>query len=278
MTQTLAVPESRFAEVDGLRIHYREVGTGTPVVMLHGTGPGASGWSNFRLTVPAFAADYRVIVPDLPRYGQSSKVPITGPRLTVLSGIIRGFLDQVGVDRAHIIGNSMGGQVAMKLAIDHPERIRRLVAIGSPPVRSSSMGPSPAEGIRMIEGYYKGTGPSLEKMRSLLQAIVYDQRFLNEEIIRDRYEASIDPETIAANAGPMWDKEHLEGQLERLTTPVLLIWGQDDRFAHLDIALRMVREMSNARLLVFSRCGHWAQVEHAAEFNSAVRTFLESDL
>ena len=278
MTQTLAMPESRFAEVDGLRIHYREVGTGAPVVMLHGTGPGASGWSNFRLTVPAFAADYRVIVPDLPRYGQSSKVPITGPRLTVLSGIIRGFLDQVGVDRAHFIGNSMGGQVDMKLAIDHPDRVGRLVAIGSPPLRASAMAPSPAEGIRLIEAYYKGSGPSLDKMRSLLQAIVFDQRFLSEEIIRDRFEASVDPETIAANAGPMWEKEDLEGQLGRLTAPVLLIWGQDDRFAHLDIALRMVREMSDARLLVFSRCGHWAQVEHAAEFNSAVRTFLESDL
>jgi pimeloyl-ACP methyl ester carboxylesterase len=101
MTQTLAIPESRFADVGDLSIHYREVGEGAPLVMLHGTGPGASGWSNFRLTVPAFADDYRVIVPDLPRYGQSSKVPIQGPRLTVLSKVILGFLDRVGVERAH---------------------------------------------------------------------------------------------------------------------------------------------------------------------------------
>jgi pimeloyl-ACP methyl ester carboxylesterase len=277
-TQTPAIPESRFADVDGLSIHYREVGQGPPLVMLHGTGPGASGWSNFRLTVPSFEGDHRVIVPDLPRYGQSSKVPITGPRLTVLSKVIRGFLDRLGVERADFIGNSMGGQVAMKLAIDSPERVRRLVAIGSPPLRGSSMGPTPPDGIRLIEAYYKGSGPSLEKMRALLQAIVYDQRFLTEEIIRDRYDASIDPDTIAANAGPMWEKEDLEGQLDRLTAPVLLIWGQDDRFAHLDVALRMVRELGNARLLVFSRCGHWAQVEHAAEFNSAVRTFLTTEL
>jgi len=278
MTQTRVEPESRFADVDGLSIHYREVGSGEPLVMLHGTGPGASGWSNFRLTVPAFADAYRVIVPDLPRYGASSKVPITGPRLTVLSKVIAGFLDRIGVERASFIGNSMGGQVALKLAIDHPERVSRLVAIGSPPLKGSSMGPTPPDGIRLIEAYYKGSGPSLDKMRALLQAIVYDQRFLTEDVVRERYEASVDPDTIAANAGPMWEKEDLEGQLERLTAPVLLIWGQDDRFAHLDVALRMVRELANARLLVFSRCGHWAQVEHAAEFNSAVRTFLETDL
>ncbi len=277
MTAAMA-PESRFVEVDGLRIHYQETGTGQPVVMLHGTGPGASGWSNFRLTVPAFAGDHRVIVPDLPRYGRSSKIAIQGPRLTLLSGIILKFLDAIGVERADFIGNSMGGQIAMKLAIDHPGRVRRLVVIGSPPVRASSMGPSPAEGIRMIEGYYKGSGPSLDKMRAIIQALVYDQRFATEGVIQARYQDSIDPEVLTANAGPLWEREHLEGQLERLEAPIMLIWGQDDRFAQLDIALRMIRELPDARLLVFARCGHWAQVEHAAEFNQAVRTFLEVDL
>lgn len=271
------VPDGRFADVDGLKIHYREVGGGTPLVMLHGTGPGASGWSNFRSTVPAFP-DYRVIVPDLPRYGASSKVAITGPRLTVLSGIIAGFLDVVGVERAHFIGNSMGGQVAMKLAIDRPDRVDRVVVIGSPPLRASSMAPWPAEGIRLIEGYYRGDGPSLDKMRAIIRTLVYDQSYATEAVIADRYAASIDPDVIAANAGPLWDREDLEGQLGRLQAPMLLVWGQDDRAASLDIALRMVRELPNARLLLFSRCGHWAQVEHAAEFNAAVRTFLSIPL
>lgn len=275
---TIETPESRFADAGGLQIHYREVGAGYPVIMLHGTGPGANGWSNFRNTVPAFSDRYRVIVPDLPRYGKSSKIAIQGPRLTLLSGVIRQFMDSIGVEQAHIIGNSMGGQVAMKLALDTPDRVGRLVVIGSPPVRWSIMGPSPAEGIRMIEGYYKGEGPTLEKMRAILKSIVYDQRFATEEVIRERYESSIDPEAIAANAGPVWEKESLEGRLEEIRTPMLLIWGQDDRFASLDIGLRMVRELGNARLLVFSRCGHWAQVEHANEFNSAVRNFFETSL
>jgi 4,5:9,10-diseco-3-hydroxy-5,9,17-trioxoandrosta-1(10),2-diene-4-oate hydrolase len=278
MTNPVEVPESRYADVDGLSIHYKEIGTGTPLIMLHGTGPGASGWSNFRQTVPAFSDRYRVIVPDLPRYGKSSKIAIRGPRLTLLSGIMVRFMDAVGAQKAHFIGNSMGGQVAMKLAIDHPDRVGRLVVIGSPPLKGSSVSANPAEGIRMIEGYYKGGGPTRDKMAAIVRALVFDQKFATEEVIQARYEDSVLPEVIAANDGPLWEREHLEGQLERLTAPIMLVWGQDDRFAQLDLALRMVRELANARLLLLSRCGHWAQVEHANEFNSSVRNFFETAL
>lgn len=275
---TTDTPTSRFAKAGDLDIHYLDIGAsdGEPIVMLHGTGPGASGWSNFRLTAPAFTDRYRVIIPDLPRYGRSSKVAITGPRLTVLSGIMAQFLDSIGVGRVNLIGNSMGGQTAMKLAIDHPDRVGKLVVIGSPPLNASSLAPWPAEGIRHIEQYYKGSGPSIEKMRALLTTLVFDPRFVTDDVVRERYESSIDPGTLAANAGPIWDRENLEGQLGRLRAPMLIIWGQDDRAAPIDIAFRMLRELPDARMVVFSRCGHWAQVEHATEFNALVRTFLET--
>jgi pimeloyl-ACP methyl ester carboxylesterase len=276
-TAAADTPTQSFAQVGDLEIAYHELGSGPPVIMLHGTGPGASGWSNFRVTAPAFADGYRVIVPDLPRYGRSSKVPITGPRLTVLSGIIAGFCEAIGVSATNIIGNSMGGQVAMKLAIDRPALVRKLVVIGSPPLGPSAMGPSPAEAIRLIEGYYRGSGPSIEKMRQLLTTLVYDPSLVTDDVVRERYESSISPETIEANKAPLWEKESLEGQLGRLVAPVLIVWGQDDRAAPLDIALRMVRELPDARLLVFSRCGHWAQVEHKTEFNRVVRGFFEAE-
>lgn len=275
MIETHAAPAPTIARVGDLDISYHEIGSGPPLLMLHGTGPGASGWSNFRRTAPAFADRYRVIVPDLPRYGRSSKVPIQGPRLTVLSGIIAGFCEAIGATGANIIGNSMGGQVAMKLAIDRPELVRRLVVIGSPPLGPSVMGPSPAEAIRLIEGYYRGSGPSIDKMRQLLTTLVYDPALVTDEVVRDRYESSVTPETIEANKAPLWEKESLEGQLDRLTAPILIVWGQDDRAAPLDIALRMLRELPDGRLLVFSRCGHWAQVEREAEFNQAVGSFFE---
>jgi pimeloyl-ACP methyl ester carboxylesterase len=140
------------------------------------------------------------------------------------------------------------------------------------------MSPSPSEAIRLIEGYYKGSGPSLEKMRQLLSAMVYDQSLLTDEVVQARYESSIDPAVIEANKGPKWEIESLEGQLGRLGAPVLIVWGQDDRAAPLDIGIRMVRELPNARLMLFSRCGHWAQVERASEFNALVATFLDADL
>ena len=267
----------RIARAGDIDISYDDIGSGPPVVMLHGTGPGASGWSNFRQTVPAFADRYRVIVPDLPRYGKSSKVPIRGPRLTVLSGIMAKFFEAIGVSGANIIGNSMGGQTAMKLAIDRPELVNKLVVMGSPPLGPSAFSPSPSEAIRLIEGYYKGDGPSLGKMRQLLSAMVYDQSLLTDEVVQARYESSIDPEVIEANKGPKWEIESLEGQLGRLTAPVLIVWGQDDRAAPLDIGIRMVRELPNARLVLLSHCGHWAQVEKATEFNALVRTFFDTD-
>jgi 2-hydroxy-6-oxonona-2,4-dienedioate hydrolase/4,5:9,10-diseco-3-hydroxy-5,9,17-trioxoandrosta-1(10),2-diene-4-oate hydrolase len=278
MTQLAIEHAPRTVRVGDLDISYDDIGSGPPLVMLHGTGPGASGWSNFRVTVPAFADRYRVIVPDLPRYGKSSKVPIRGPRLTVLSGILAQFFEAIGISGAHIIGNSMGGQTAMKLAIDRPDLVGKLVVMGSPPLGPSAMSPSPSEAIRLIEAYYKGTGPSLEKMRQLLSAMVYDQSLLTDEVVQARYESSIDPEVIEANKGPKWEIESLEGQLGRLTAPVLVVWGQDDRAAPLDVGIRMVRELPNARLVLFSRCGHWAQVERAAEFNALAATFFETEL
>jgi pimeloyl-ACP methyl ester carboxylesterase len=106
---------------------------------------------------------------------------------------------------------------------------------------------------------------------------VYDQTLLSDQVVNERYQASIDPETIAANRHPMWERENLEGQLDRLTAPMLIVWGQDDRAAPMDIAFRMLRELPDARLVVFSRCGHWAHVEHEAEFNGLVGTFLAAD-
>lgn len=278
MTAPVVEHAPKTARVRDLDISYDDIGSGPPLVMLHGTGPGASGWSNFRLTVPAFVDRYRVIVPDLPRYGKSSKVPIRGPRLTVLAGIMADFFEAIGIREASIIGNSMGGQTAMKLAIDRPDLVRRLVVMGSPPLGPSAMSPSPSEAIRLIEGYYKGSGPSVDKMRQLLSAMVFDQSLITDELVEARYASSIDPEVIEANKGPLWEKETLEGQLGRLAAPVLIVWGQDDRAAALDIGIRMVRELPDARLVLFSRCGHWAQVERASEFNSLVATFLEAGL
>ena len=132
----------------------------------------------------------------------------------------------------------------------------------------------PLEGIKLIAGYYRDGGPSMEKMRKLIETLVYDSSFLTEETVRERYEASIDPDTVRVMSAPPPMREDLSGELHKVACPTLLVWGLEDRFGALDIGLFMARKMQNARMHLFSKCGHWAQVEKVDEFNRLVLDFL----
>ena len=263
-----------FAQAGDVRIHYGDAGEGHPVICLHGTGPGANAWANFRLNAGALADRHRALLVDLPRFGRSEKVVVRGPRLDYLSGVIRAFMDALGIARAHFVGNSMGGQAAIKVAIDAPERVGRMVLVAPAPIGHSVFAPMPTETVRMIADYYAGAGPSYEKMRLLMRSLVYDPASLSEAAIRERYEASIAPEVVAANKGPHWAHQSLEHELDRARCPTLLVWGQDDRASPLDHGLVMLRKMPQARLHVFARCGHSVQLEHPEEFNRLTLDFL----
>ncbi|HEY3061245.1 MAG TPA: alpha/beta hydrolase [Chloroflexota bacterium] len=276
--QTHVVDEtstSRFVQAGDVRMHYNEVGSGEPVIMLHGTGPGASSWSNFQHNVSAFSENFRALLVDMPQYGKSQKVVIQGGRLTYTAQVLRDFMAALGIEHAHFVGNSMGGQVAIKLAIDAPEKVDKLVVIGSNPVSYSLFSPMPLEGIKHIAGYYRGEGgPSLDKMRRLFQTILFDQSFATEDAIRERYEASIEPEVVALMTGSPPANQDLSAELHMMKAPCLIIWGADDRFGALDVGLLMLKRFPNARMHIFNRCGHWAQVEHADAFNRLVIDFL----
>lgn len=275
MTATISeAGTSRFARAGSVRIHYNEAGTGEPVICLHGAGPGATSWSNFSGNVAALAERHRVLLVDMPQYGKSDKIAIAGPRLSAIAPIVRDFMDAVGIDRAHFVGNSMGGQVALKIALDYPGRVNRVVAIGSTPVAYSVFSPFPAEAVKLIGGYYGGSGPSLEKMRTLLRTFVYDPKLVTDALVEERYRASIDPELIAVNTGSRPVREDLTADFPRIVAPTLLVWGLDDRAGPLDVGILMTRAMPNAEMHIFNHCGHWAQVEHRETFNALVLAFL----
>jgi len=263
-----------YVQAGDIRIHYGDVGSGEPIVLLHGAGPGASAWSNFRENVDDLARGHRLLLPDLPRFGRSDKPQTDLLRLDFLSAAIAAFLDALGVARAHFVGNSMGGQAALKLAIDQPERVGRLVVIGSNAMSSSVLSPLPAEAVRLIADYYQGDGPSPARMRALLEALVYDPALVTDARVAERYAASIEPEVVAINRAGHWGRQSLDNELRRVRAPTLIVWGQDDRASPIDAALAMLRLIPDSRLHVFSRCGHWVQVEHAAEFNRLVLDFL----
>src|SRR6185503_19090864 len=248
-THMTAALESKFVAVEGVRLHYQELGSGYPLICLHGAGPGASAESNFKLNAGPFAEKFRVILYDMPQYGKSDKIVLKEPRLKYNARLLNGFMAAIGIDKAHIVGNSMGGQVAIKLGLDYPERLSRVVIIGSTPM-PPIFTPFPVEGIKMIAAYYKGAGPSREKLRELLTTIVYDASFLTEATLEERYQASIDPEVVELFGKRQGEipRENLAAELPKLKAKLLAVWGMDDRFGALDVGLQMTGIIPDAQM------------------------------
>jgi len=272
-----AGPGSTFVQAGGVRLHYNDIGAGSAVVCLHGGGPGASGWSNFNQNVPALSAKYRLVLVDMPQFGRSEKVVIQEGRLTYVARVLKDFLDRLGIAKAHFIGNSMGAQTALKFAIDYPDRIDRLVALGNGAVTQTVLTPRPTEGVKLIQAFYKGAGPTREKLRRLIETLVYDSSFLTDALLEQRFAAANDPETVA-----LWSKnpppnEDIGALLGKVACRTLLIWGIEDRFSPIEGGLALLKRLKDARLHVFAQCGHWAQVEKAREFDRLVLDFLGSD-
>ena len=274
-------PESRFAEVDGARIHYHLMGSGEPLVLLHGGGPGASGWSNYSRNVEALGRGFQLIIPDLVGYGRSDKPELSGPRFGIYAKSVLGLLDKLGIARAHVVGNSLGGGTALKMVLDAPERIHRLVLMGPAGLIAPST-PVPTVGTRQIMEFYAGEGPTREKLRNFLQTMIYDSSFLTDELLDQRFEAATQPDLVAnpplGRGGPppieaLW-KENLAG----ITQETLILWGREDRVNPMDMHLTLLAQLPNAQFTVFTRCGHWVQWERAKAFNSLVASFLRGEM
>ena len=263
-------------EING-SIHVNDAGNGDEVVvMFHGSGPGASGWSNFHRNVDAFVdAGYRVLLIDSPGFNKSYPI-VTKSRDGAYAQAAKGVLDKLGIKRAHMIGNSMGGATAMRMAVDYPEMVGKLIMMGGGSVGASTTVPMPTEGLKLLQGLYRN--PTMENLRKMLDIFVYAPSTLTEDLINGRFENMMRrPEHLSnfveslKSSGGRANYAHL---LPTLTMPTMIIWGRDDRFVPLDLGLRMLWGMPDAELHVFSKCGHWAQWEHADKFNQLVLNFL----
>lgn len=271
---------SKTVQVDDLTIHYHDAGKGFPSILIHGGGPGATGWSNYQRNVDALAKTGRVIVIDLPNYGRSTKVGPQPGLFGYYSGVVRKFMDAIGIERAHFIGNSLGGGTSLKFALDTPDRAGKVVLMGAGgglPIFSAM----PTEGLRRMFGYYAGGEPTRERLRSFIEMMVFDPSQISDALLEERFQSSIDPEVVKApsilprNGKPaiedLW-REDLNG----LPNPFLIVWGREDRVLPLDSAFILLNRIQNARLHVFPNCGHWAQWECADDFNDLVGKFLQS--
>ncbi|WP_338051683.1 alpha/beta fold hydrolase [Pseudonocardia acidicola] len=270
---------SRTVAVRGTKLHVHEAGAGETLVLLHGGGPGASGWSNFGGNVAALAEHFRVVVPDQPGYGRSDKPDFDGDYWTFTAGCVAELLDVLGVEKAHFVGNSLGGGTTTRLALDHPDRIDRMILMGPAGVSVNVLTPHPSEGLKILSSFYDAPGPSRERMAAFVRMMVFDPAMVTEELITERLEAALDPD---ARAGALRAVQSImsspDAQLWRYLHEVhhqtLLVWGRDDRVVPVDGGLLALQRMPNADLHVFSRCGHWAQSERREEFNRLAFDFF----
>ena len=257
----------------GIETNVHDMGAGFPVVMIHGSGPGVSAWANWRLVMPALATQARVIAPDMAGFGFSARPE--GYDYTMDNWVAQavGVLDALDIEQTDLVGNSFGGALALALAIRHPQRVRRLVLMGSVGVRFEI-----TPGLDAVWGYT----PSLDNMRAILDLFAWDRTLVNDELAQLRFDASIRPgfqESFAAMFPAPRQRwvdamASAEADIRAIKHETLVIHGRDDRIIPLANSLTLAQWIDRALLHVFGRCGHWTQIEHAARFARLVGDFL----
>ncbi|GAA0667589.1 alpha/beta hydrolase [Streptomyces thermocarboxydovorans] len=258
---------------NGIRTNYLEAGSGEPVVLVHGSGPGVTAYANWRLTMPALAARFRVLAPDMVGFGYTERpADVTYDMSTWVDQLV-GFLDAMELPRVSLVGNSFGGAVALRTAASHPDRVNRLVLMGSVGV------PFPiTPGLDAVWGYQ----PSVDNMRRILDVFVHSRELLTDELAEVRYRASIQPgfQEAFASMFPAPRQRWVEAlatpddEIARLPHETLVVHGRDDKVIPLETSLRLHQLIERSRLHVFGRCGHWTQLEWNTEFNQLVSDFL----
>ncbi|TAK48923.1 MAG: alpha/beta fold hydrolase [Xanthobacteraceae bacterium] len=263
----------RRIEAAGIATNYHDAGTGFPILFIHGSGPGVSAWANWRLTMPELARRFRVIAPDMVGFGFSDRPPDVAYTIESWVAQAVGVLDALGIKQAHVVGNSFGGAIALALAIRHPERVNRLVLMGSLGI-SFPITP----GLDAVWAYK----PSIDAMRRLLDIFAYSRELVNDELAELRYRASIRPgfqESFSSMFPPPRQRAvdalaSRESDIHAITHETLVIHGRDDQVIPLSNSITLMQWIVRAQLHVFGRSGHWVQIEQAARFNRLLADFF----
>ena len=283
MTDITSEATSRTLTTENGDLHYHEYGEGPPFVMLHGSGPGVSAWANFGGNLEAFGDHFRCLALDMPGFGVSHA---TGNVMMDAPDAVIAFLDGLGLDKVALLGNSMGGGIAARVAAAHPDRVSRLVTIGGVGVPFFSALPS--EGITRLVEFVEN--PTRDMLVAWMRSMVYDPAILTDDFVEMRWQAAIEPaamegirqiysrEMLDILRTMMLDNTAMFGMLRQIQAPTLITWGRDDRVTPLDGAIAPMRMIRNCELHVFYDCGHWSMLERKNEFESTVLGYLLRDL
>jgi len=255
-------------------VHFRRHPTSSDaVLLLHGSGPGVSAFANWRLTIPELEQHMTVVAPDIVGFGYTERPTDISYNLETWTQHALGVLDAAGVERAHVIGNSFGGSLALSLATKHPQRVKRLVLMGAVGVPFEI-----TEGLDAVWGYQ----PSVENMLAIMNYFAYNKSLLGEDLARLRYEASVrpgvqeafsamfpEPRQAALDALCLPDEE-----IAGIAKPTLIVHGRDDQVIPTTTSTRIHQLIDDSQLHIYGRCGHWTQIERSDEFAALVCDFL----
>jgi 2-hydroxymuconate-semialdehyde hydrolase len=256
------------------KTNYHDLGSGFPVTLLHGSGPGVTAWANWNKLFSLLSKDFRVIAPDMSGFGFTERVP---NRKETMNGWVQqtvDLLDALEVEKTNLVGNSFGGALALSLAIKYPERVNKLVLMGAMGVSFPI-----TYGLDQVWGYE----PSLEAMEELLEIFTYDHSFATKNLVKSRYESSIQPgfhesfhalfpEPRQKGVEAMAGNQHY---IRNIPHETLIIHGREDRVIPLENSYKLLQMIDNAQLHVFGKCGHWTQIEHTREFADLVSAFFK---
>ena len=265
------VKRTAYQVAGGYEISIGETGSGPAVVFIHGSGPGASGSSNFKQNIAAFVdAGYRVLLPDMIGYGDSSKPEGIDYTLALFTDTLYDALVQAGVTKAVLVGNSLGGGVAIQMSLDHPGFAEKLVLMAPGCIEELPVYFA-MPGIAKMVGDFTSPDFTLDDQRKLVSNLVYDASVITDALVAERYAvARTQPKDVLARMRT----PNLAPRLGELPMPIIGFWGQNDEFCPASGAQRFLDACPDARFMTFNKVGHWVQVERTAEFNRYALDFL----
>ncbi len=269
---TTPIPEDQYlTTAGGLKIHYQDVGCGDPVVFFHGSGPGASGYSNFKANYPVFAqAGYRCLVPDLPGYGLSDKPADVQYINDFFIQALHDFVCALELESVTLLGNSLGGAIALGYALAYPSEVRRLIlmAPGGIEEREAYF---EMEGIKRMMALFAEGPLNADSMQRLLALQLFDAALVTQDIIDERVAV------CATQPGTVLSTMRVPNYTQRLgeiSCPTLGFWGMNDVFNPVGGAQKIAAGIPQAKMTLINQCGHWVMVEHRDYFNRACLDFL----
>ncbi len=257
------------------KTNYHDHGEGEPIFLIHGSGPGVTAWANWRLVIPELAKEFRVVAPDMAGFGYTERLPDDDYNMENWVNHAISLMDELGIERTNLVGNSFGGALVLALAIKHPERVKKLLLMGSVGVHFDI-----TPGLDAVWGYE----PSINNMRSLLDIFAFNRNLVSDELAELRYQASIRPgfqESFSAMfpaPRQQWVEAMMssEAEIKKITHETLIVHGREDEVIPISTSHKLFELIEHSQLHLFGQCGHWTQIEHTERFNRLVRDFFQN--